>query len=113
MPASPSSQLLPPAAATAACRQPALPRPALQVERGSSEEGGSDDVDEDEDEDDEEGSDSGDGSPSHRSRKPRTKPFVAPPPRELPTRTTRGARMANQLTDEGDEDFWVRGAEQG
>lgn len=85
----------------------------LQEERGSSaEEGsGSDEDDEDEDEDeDEEGSDD-DGSPSacKRPRK-KHKPFVAPPPRALPQRTTRGARMGNLQAEEGDEEFWVRPA---
>lgn len=35
---------------------------------------------------------------------------MAPPPRELPQRTTRGARMGNVVASEGDEEFWVSAA---
>lgn len=92
----------------------AAPRPAqeeLSEERGSSAEEGSDDEEgRDEGSDEEEGSGSEDESPTAR-RRPRKKhkPFVAPPPRELPQRTTRGARMGSAVAEEGDEEFWVSG----
>lgn len=74
-----------------------------EEERGSSEEDISDDEDDEEDEEEE------DESPTARRRpKKKSKPFVAPPPRALPQRTTRGARMGNAVAEEGDEEFWVR-----
>lgn len=79
---------------------------AQEDERGSSAEEGSDEENDEEEGSDEEGS--GDESPSER-RRPRKKhkPFVAPPPRALPQRTTRGARVAAEAGEEGDEEFWV------
>ncbi|KAL4448293.1 hypothetical protein ABPG75_005512 [Micractinium tetrahymenae] len=82
-----------------------------EEERGSSAEEGGSDEEEDEDEDDEEGSDEegsgSDASPSARRRpEKKSRPFVAPPPRALPQRTTRGARMGNTVAEEGDEEFW-------
>ena len=72
--------------------------------------------DEDDDDDEEEGSEEEDGSPSARRRPASTqkkqrqhKKFVVPPPREMPQRTTRGARMGSAMAEEGDEEFWVRG----
>ncbi|PSC70422.1 SWR1 complex subunit 2-like [Micractinium conductrix] len=85
-----------------------------EEERGSSAEEGSDEDDgsddEGSDEDEEEGSDDNDGgaggsaAPS-RSRGKKRK-FVMPPPRALPSRTTRGARMGKAEAEEGDEEFW-------
>ena len=82
------------------------PACAQEEERGSSAEGSGD---EDEGSDEEEGSDEDDEESPSARRRPRKKhkPFVAPPPRALPQRTTRGARMGTVVADEGDEEFWV------
>ncbi len=84
-----------------------------EEERGSSaEEEGSDEEDEDDEEgSDEEGSGSDDSPTVRRRPRKKSRPFVAPPPRALPQRTTRGARMGNVVADEGDEEFWVSRSE--
>lgn len=67
------------------------------------------DEDESEEEESEEDSDEEEDSDGERpaKRRRRSKPvFVPPPPREMPTRTTRGNRMGKMVTDEGDEEFW-------
>jgi len=60
--------------------------------------------DDDEDEDESDSDEDSDGQPRKRR-----KPFIPPPPRELPQRTTRGLRtgeVAAVADDQADEEFW-------
>ena len=84
--------------------------------RVSSQEEMMDDIreeesDEDEDHDVESDGDDEDESDDDRVRSRRKrKAFIPPPPRELPTRTTRGQRLGTVAAalndDQADEEFW-------
>lgn len=66
--------------------------------------------DEDVDEEDESDDDEDDESDDERVRSRRKRnAFIPPPPRELPTRTTRGQRLGTVAAvqdDQADEEFW-------
>ena len=70
-------------------------------EEGSEEEDDEEGSSQEDESEDEEGA--GGGSSGRPAKRRRTsKPFVAPPPRELPTRTTRGARVGDLVKEDGE-----------